>query len=292
MTSGGDAMEPALRGSATKGSFPPIIIEPSRRRLALGLEGVWSFRELLYFLVWRDLKVRYRQTLLGGAWIALQPLAATAIFAVVFGRLIRVPSDGVPYPLFAFAGLVPWNYFAGSVSRGGTSLLNNAALITKVYFPRVVVPMASVLNGLVDGGVAFAVLVGLTFYYGVPLGPGLLALPLFVALAAAAALGVSVWIAALGVRYRDVNHALPFLLQVWMYATPVVYPVSLLPERWRLVAALNPMVGVVEGFRWAILGTGKNPGLLVLVSLSVTICLLMSGLAFFRHVDRSTADII
>lgn len=269
-----------------------LIIEPTKGLAALKLRELWEYRELLYFLVWRDIKVRYKQTALGVAWVVLQPLIATLIFTVVFGQLAKIPSGDLPYPLFAFAGLLPWQYFAGALNRAGTSLVNNANLLTKVYFPRLIIPLASILNGLVDFGISLIVLIGLMVYYNVVPAPAILLLPLFLLMAIVTALGVSLWLSALGVKYRDVNQLLPFLIQVWMYATPVVYPASLFPERWRWLLGLNPMSGVVEGFRWALTGSGDPPGPILLVSISVVLILLVSGLVFFRNTERTFADVV
>jgi lipopolysaccharide transport system permease protein len=207
------------------------VIEPTRGLVFLRLGELWAYRELLGFLIWRDLKVRYKQTVLGVAWVVLQPLVATVIFTVVFGMLAKVPSDGVPYPLFAFAGLLPWNYFAGAMTRSGTSLINNSSLVTKIYFPRLLIPLAGIVNGLIDFGVGCLVLVALMAYYRVAPSLAVLALPLFLLMAIGTALGMSLWLSALAVRYRDVNHLMPFIVQVWMYATPVVYPATLFPEK-------------------------------------------------------------
>jgi lipopolysaccharide transport system permease protein len=269
-----------------------LIIEASRGFAVLRLRELWEYRELLYFLVWRDIKVRYKQTALGVAWVVLQPLIATLIFTVVFGQLAKVPSGDLPYPLFAFAALLPWNYFAGALNRSGTSLVNNANLITKVYFPRLIIPLAGVTNGLVDFGISLILLVLLMVYYGIMPNAAVLLLPFFLLMAIGTALGTSLWLAALGVQYRDVNHLLPFLVQVWMYATPVVYPASLFPERWRPVLGLNPMAGVVEGFRWALTGSGDPPSLMLLVSIAIIILLVVSGLMFFRNTERTFADIV
>jgi lipopolysaccharide transport system permease protein len=268
-----------------------LIIEPSHG-FALKLYELWEYRELLYFLVWRDIKVRYKQTVLGVAWVVLQPLIATLIFTVVFGQLAKVPSGNLPYPLFAFAALLPWNYFAGALNRSGTSLVNNANLITKIYFPRLIIPLAGVINGLVDFGISLSLLVFLMAYYGVVPNAAILLLPVFMLMAVGMALGVSLWLAALGVQYRDVNYLLPFVVQVWMYATPVVYPASLFPERWRPWLGLNPMAGVVEGFRWALTGSGEAPGLMLLVSAAIILLLLVSGLLFFRKTERTFADVV
>lgn len=269
-----------------------LVIEPTRGLASLKLRELWEYRELLYFLVWRDLKVRYKQTVLGVAWVVLQPLVATLIFTVVFGNLARIPSGELPYPLFAFAALLPWQYFAGALTRSGTSLVNSAHLITKIYFPRLIIPLAGVINGLVDFGISFLVLIALMLFYGVVPGVAIVTLPLFLLMAIATALGVSLWLAALGVRYRDVNHLLPFLAQVWMYATPVVYPATLFPERWRPLLGLNPMAGVVEGFRWALTNRGEPPGPLLWVSVVIVVVLLVSGMLFFRNTERTFADVV
>jgi lipopolysaccharide transport system permease protein len=271
---------------------PTIMIQPSRGLAALQLRALWQYRELLYFLVWRDIKVRYKQTVLGVAWVVLQPVLATLIFTVVFGQLAKMPSGELPYPVFAFVGLLPWNYFASALNRAGTSLVNNTHLITKVYFPRLVIPLAGTIVGLVDFGISFLVLLVLMLVYGITPGWLVLTLPLFLLMAICTALGVSLWLSALGVRFRDVNYLLPFLVQVWMYATPVVYPASLFPERWRFLLGLNPMAGVVEGFRWALTGSGEAPGALLLVSLAAILFVLVSGLVFFRSTERTFADVI
>ena len=270
---------------------PPLIIEPTSGWLALQLDRVWAYRELLYFLVWRDLKVRYKQTLLGVAWIILQPLISVAIFTILFGNLLGVPSGDLPYPLFAYAALLPWNYFAGSLTRASTSLVGNANLITKVYFPRLIIPIAGVLSGLVDLAIAFVVFLGLLLLYRQPLTLAALLLPLFLLLAMATALGCGLWLAALNVRYRDVNYLVPFLIQVWMYLTPVIYGSDLIPERFRFLLGLNPMTGVVEGFRWALLGQAP-PGNLFFLSVLISLAVLVSGAAYFRRTERTFADIV
>ncbi|MBM3129920.1 MAG: ABC transporter permease [Chloroflexi bacterium] len=273
-------------------SSQQLVIEPTRGLASLKLRELWEYRELLYFLVWRDVKVRYKQTALGVAWVVLQPLVATLIFTVVFGNLARIPSGDLPYPLFAFSALLPWQYFAGALTRSGTSLVNSAHLITKIYFPRLIIPLAGILNGLIDFGISFLVLIVLMLYYGVVPGWAIVTLPLFLLMAIATALGVSLWLSALGVQYRDVNQLLPFLVQVWMYATPVVYPATLFPERWRPLLGLNPMAGVVEGFRWALTGSGDAPGPMLLISIAVVLVLLVSGLIFFRNTERTFADVV
>ena len=272
-----------------------IVIEPSRGVAALQLGALWEYRELLGFLVWRDVKVRYKQTALGVAWIVVQPLVSMVIFSVLFGYLLQAPSNGVPYPIFAYAGLLPWTYFAGSLTRASQSLVGSANLITKVYFPRLVIPLSGVVGGLVDFGVASLVLAGLMVWYRVPPTANIVWLPAFLLLAMATALGFGLWLGALNVRYRDVNYLVPFLVQIWMYVTPVIYSVTLIPERYRWLLALNPMTGVVEGFRWALLGgvmDAEPPGALFAVSVAITLVVLVSGAVFFRSTERTFADII
>ena len=272
-----------------------IVIEASRGVAALQLRALWEYRELLGFLVWRDVKVRYKQTALGVAWIILQPLVSMVIFSVLFGYLLQAPSNGVPYPIFAYAGLLPWNYFAGSLTRASQSLVGSANLITKVYFPRLVIPLSGVVGGLVDFAVASLVLAGLMVWYRVPPTANIVWLPFFLLLAMATALGFGLWLGALNVRFRDVNYLVPFLVQIWMYVTPVIYSVTLIPERYRWLLALNPMTGVVEGFRWALLGgvmEAEPPGALFALSVAITLVVLASGAVFFRSTERTFADII
>lgn len=269
-----------------------VVIEPTRGIARLKIKAVWQYRELLGFLIWRDLKVRYKQTALGAGWVLLQPILATLIFTVVFGRLAGIPSDGVPYPLFAFSGLLAWNYFAGALTRSGTSLIQNVNLVTKVYFPRLIIPIAGVLAGLVDFAIAFVTFLALLLIYGIPPAWKILLVPAFLLISILAAFGASLWLSALSVRYRDVNHLLPFLIQVWMYATPVVYPASLFPARWRPLLGLNPMAGIVEGFRWALVGETAFPGSLLLISIVTALLLVISGLMFFSTAERAFADII
>lgn len=253
---------------------------------------IWAYRELLYFLVWRDLKVHYKQTALGVAWVVLQPLVATLIFTAIFGYFVRLPSGDLPYPVFAFSGFLLWGYFAGVLTRSGTSLVANAHLITKVFFPRLVAPLAGTLNGLIDLLVGMVVLLVLMPFFGVFPSLTILAAPLFVMLALVSGLGVSLWLSALDVKYRDVKHVLPFLVQVWMYASPVIYPTTMIPPSLQPVFALNPMVGAVEGFRWSLTGRGDPPLLLAAVSLVVGLLFLASGAMFFRRVERTFADTI
>jgi lipopolysaccharide transport system permease protein len=271
---------------------PTIVIRPSRGWVPINLRDLWLYRELLYFLTWRDIKVRYKQTVLGAAWAILQPFLTMVVFSVFFGRLAKVPSEGVPYPIFAYCALLPWNYFAGALDRAGNSLVGSANLITKVYFPRLVVPMSAVLAGLLDFAIAFVVLIGMMLVYGIVPTAAVLALPAFILLATVTALGVGLWLSAMNVQYRDVRYAIPFLVQFWLFASPVAYSSTLVPERWRALYGLNPMAGVVEGFRWTLLGTGQSPGPLLAVSASVSIALLISGLYYFRRMEKTFADVV
>ncbi len=266
------------------------VIEPSRG-WSLRWRELWDHRELLFFFAWRDLKVRYKQTALGMAWALVQPLAALALFSAVLGRLVGVPSDGVPYPLFAYVALVPWNYFATTLTQATNSVVSQAHLIRRVAFPRLIIPASSVLTGLVDLGVALGVLPLLLLGFRWWPSWRALTLLLWLLLATGTAFGVSAWLAALNVQYRDVRHLVPFLVQFWFFATPVVYPSSLLPLPWRYLFALNPMVGVVEGFRWAILGTALPPGVVV-VSVGVATLVLVSGVLYFRQAERTFADVV
>ena len=273
-----------------------IIIEKKRGLAALNLTDLWHYRELLYFLVWRDIKVRYKQTALGVAWVILQPLVSMVIFSVLFGSLLNVPSGEVPYPIFSYAALLPWNYFSGSLTRSSTSVVNSANLITKVYFPRLVIPIAGVLAGLLDFAIAFIVLIAMMFFYRITPTANILWLPAFLLLAMATALGFGLWLSALNVRYRDVNYLIPYLVQVWMYVTPVVYGTTLIPKHFQFLLALNPMTGVVEGFRWALLGKqladASPPGSLFPISIAISLLVLVSGAAYFLNTERSFADII
>jgi lipopolysaccharide transport system permease protein len=276
------------------GTEPAVVtyIQPSRGWISLQLRHLWDYRELLYFLTWRDVKVRYKQTMLGAAWAIIQPVFSMVVFSLFFGRLAKIPSDGIPYPLFSYAALLPWTFFANGMAQSSRSLVGSANLITKVYFPRLVLPISSVLAVVVDFVVALSVLVGMMFYYRVvPTANAVWMIPLF-AMAFATCLGTGFWLSAIDVQYRDVRYALPFLERFWFFATPVVYPSSLLPEAWQFVYALNPMVGVIEGFRWSLLGTGTAPGPLILVSAASATVLLVSGAVYFRRTERSFADIV
>lgn len=269
------------------------VIEPSRGWVPLRIGELWEYREVLYYLIWRDIKVRYRQTVIGATWAIVQPLMTMVVFSVFLGKLAKVPSDGAPYPLFAFAALVPWSFFANGVTQSASSLVASGHLITKVYFPRLLVPMARVLSGLPDIGLSFLVLLGLVALYGrFQLSLSLLWLPLLAVLALLTAFGIGLWLSALNVQYRDIQHAVPFLVQIWLFATPIAYPSSLLAEPWRTIYGLNPMVGVVEGFRWSLLGSGRPPGMPLAVSATAALVLVVSGAFFFRRVERTFADVI
>lgn len=283
-------MDTAARLSVAE--LPRIIIEPSIGWRALGLKDLWQYRELLYFLAWRDIKVRYKQTVLGAAWAIIQPFFTMAVFSLFFGKLAKIPSDGIPYPLFAYAALVPWTMFANGLSQSADSLVGSANLIKKVYFPRLVIPISSVLSGLVDFVLAFVVLLGMMLYYGLIPTLNVIWLPLFVILALVTSLGTGFWLSAMNVQFRDVRYTIPFLVQFWLFATPIAYPSSLLDEPWRTIYGLNPMVGVVEGFRWALLGTQTAPGTTILVSAIVAATLLVTGAFFFRRMEKTFADIV
>ena len=271
---------------------PVTIIRPSRGWISINLRELWAYRGLLYFLTWRDIKVRYKQTVLGAAWAIIQPFFTMVVFSLFFGRLAGVPSEGVPYPIFAYCALLPWNYFAGALDRAGNSLVGSANLITKVYFPRLVIPLSAVLAGLLDFAFAFVVLIGMMLFYGIVPAVAVLTLPFFVLLALLTALGVGLWLSALNVQYRDVRYTIPFLTQFWLFASPVAYPASLVPEQWQALYGLNPMAGVVEGFRWALLGGAQSPGPLLGVSVAVVILLFVGGLFYFRRMEKTFADVV
>lgn len=285
-------MTPETQSDSLSLPIPTIVIRPSRGLISLKLRELWDYRELLYFLIWRDIKIRYKQTVLGAAWAILQPLLTMVVFTIFFGRLAGVPSDGIPYPVFSFAALLPWQLFARALTESSNSLVGNQGLITKVYFPRLVIPMSAVLAGLVDFAIAFVVLLAMMVYYGIFPTINVLALPLFLALAIATALAVGLWLSALNVIYRDVRHTIPFLVQFWLFLTPIAYPTSLVPEQWRTLYGLNPMVGVVEGFRWALLGREGGVGAVVLASALVVGVLLVGGLFYFRRMEKTFADVI
>jgi lipopolysaccharide transport system permease protein len=269
-----------------------LRIEPSRGYFKLDLAAVWEFRELLYFLVWRDVKVRYKQTVIGAAWVILQPLLTMVIFTVIFGHLAKMPSDGLPYSIFTYTALLPWNYFSQAIIRSGASLVGDSQLVKKVYFPRLIIPLASVVSPLVDFFVSFLLLIAMMAWFGIAPGWGVLTLPLFLLLAFMTALAVGLWFSPLNAKYRDVGHTIPFLTQFWMYASPVAYSVSLVPEEWRLIYSLNPMAGVIEGFRWALLGKEGPAFGVMAISALVVVALLLGGVVFFKRMERTLADIV
>lgn len=289
MESQGKGPDPVGR---TGGALPVVLIRPPQGWVPLELNDLWEHREIFYFLIWRDIKVRYKQTVFGGAWAVLQPFFTMIVFSIIFGWLARMPSDGVPYPIFAFTALLPWQLFVRSLTASSNSIVANESLITKVYFPRLVVPLSATAAGVVDFAIASVVLLGMMAYYHIVPTGAVWMLPFFVLLAIATAFGVGLWLSALNVQYRDVGHALPFLTQMWLFATPIVYPSSLIPEQWRTVFGLNPMAGVVEGFRWALLGTGSKPGPMLIVSTVTALAVLISGLYYFRRMEQTFADTV
>lgn len=277
--------------SVNSSTLTHIVIEPQRGWTSVELLDLWRYRELLFFLTWRDIKIRYKQTVLGAAWAILQPLFTMVVFSVIFGTLAGLPSDGIPYPIFTFTALLPWQLFAFSLTNSSNSLINSQNLISKVYFPRLIIPIASVLPGLVDFAIAFLVLAGMMVYYQVTISIRLLALPVFILLALMTALSVGLWLSALNVKYRDVRYAVPFLTVLWQYGSPIAYSSSLIPDQWQVLYGLNPIAGVVEGFRWALLGSGEV-GSLLWVSVLIVILLLVSGLIYFRRMEDTFADVI
>jgi homopolymeric O-antigen transport system permease protein len=273
-------------------SLPSLRIEPPNRWPSLDLQELWEYRELLYFLTWRDIKIRYKQTVLGAAWAIIQPVFMMLVFSLFFGKLAKIDSDGIPYPVFAFCALLPWQLFASAVSDSSNSLVGNQGLITKVYFPRLVIPISAVLSGVLDFLIGLAVLVGLIFWYGIVPGWGIITVPAFILLAICTALAVGLWLSALSVQYRDVRYVVGFLVQFWLFATPVAYPSTIIPQHWRGVYALNPMAGVVEGFRWALLGKSPALGSMLWVSIVVVLITLVGGFYYFRRMEQQFADIV
>lgn len=269
-----------------------IRIERSRGWVALQLKELWAYRELLYFLIWRDVKVRYKQTALGVSWAIIQPVFTMIVFSLFFGRLAKMPSDGIPYPLFSYAALVPWTFFSHGLTLASNSLVGSANLIKKVYFPRLAIPIASVTSGGIDFVIAFIVLLGMMLYYGIVPTINVIWLPLLLLITFITSLGVSLWLSALNVQFRDVRYMIPFLTQLWLFATPIAYPSSLLSEPWRTLYSLNPMVGVVEGFRWALLGTETAPGPILIVSSLAALALLVGGAFYFRRLEKTFADVV
>jgi lipopolysaccharide transport system permease protein len=269
-----------------------VRIEPPRRLFELRFGEVWAYRELLYFFIWRDVKIRYKQTAIGVLWVVLQPLLTMLVFTLFFGRLAKLPSQGLPYPVFYFAGLVPWTYFAYALQMTTNVVVDNQRLITKVYFPRLILPISSALSGLVDFAIGFVVLTIFTVAYGIPPTFAALWLPALLALAVFTALGVGLWLSALNALYRDVRYIVPFLVQFWMFASPVAYPASLVPLRWRWLYGLNPMTGVIEGFRWALTGQGRPPDLVLLASAAMVLVLFFGGLIYFNKMESTIADVV
>ena len=273
-------------------AVPTVVIVPSTRWRISDVREVWAHRELLYFLAWKDLKLRYKQTVLGAGWALLQPLLTMVVFTLFFGRLGGLPSDGLPYPVFTYAALLPWMLFSYIVTQSSQSIVTHQDLVTKVYFPRLLILLAPVGVGLVDFGIAFTVLLAMMLWYGLPPGPAVLAVPLFVVLVVVAAVAVGLWLAAANVRYRDVRYALPFVTNLWLFASPVAYPASLVPERWRWLYGLNPVAGAIEGFRSALLGGGGMPLTLLAASSGMTLILLVGGLYYFARLERTFADVV
>jgi len=272
--------------------IPLIRIRPSSERLANGLKELWHFRELLYFLVWRDVKVRYKQTAIGAAWAIIQPVLTMLIFTLVFDKFAKMPSDGLPYPIFSFAALLPWTYFSKALNQSVSSVVADANLITKVYFPRLLLPLSAVVGGLIDFAIAFVFLLGMMAWYGLAPQWGILLLPSFVLLTMLTALSVGVWLSVINVRYRDVGQAIPFLVQIWLFASPVAYSISVVPDKWRFLYYLNPLAGIIEGFRWALLGN-QNPPIIVLVSTTaMVLALLYGGIVFFKRMEKTFADVV
>ena len=277
---------PALPRPAT------LRITPPSRWWVIPFGELWDFRELLYFLVWRDIKVRYKQTAIGAAWAVLQPFLTMLVFSLFFGRLARIPSEGLPYPIFYYSALLPWTYFATSLQNATNAIVDNQRVITKVYFPRLTLPLSAVLSGLVDFGISFLMFVAMMVYYRMRPGVNVLWLPAFLLLAVLTALGVGLWLSALNAIYRDVKYVMPFLVQFWLFASPVAYPSSLVPAKWRWLYGLNPMAGVIEGFRWSLAGSGTAPGSLILVSSGMVLLILLGGVAYFQKMETTIADVV
>jgi len=270
-----------------------IYIKPSRGLAALNLRDLWTYRELIYFMIWREVKVKYKQTLLGMAWAVIQPVMTMLVFTFLFGKVAKLPTDGIPYPVFSFTALLPWGLFVTALNQGSRSLVAHNNMVTKIYFPRLILPMSSVFAGLVDFAIAFVILFGLMIYYKVtPAWNVIWTLPFFLLLAIVTALGVALWLSAINVQYRDVNQALPFLTQFWLFATPVAYSSSVISDKWQILYSLNPMAGVVNGFRWALLGSGNGPDIALWVSAAISVLLLISGLFYFRSMEKTFADTI
>jgi homopolymeric O-antigen transport system permease protein len=278
--------------SALLPEVPVLRIAPPGRWWVLPFGELWDYRELIFFFVWRDIKVRYKQTAVGAAWAVLQPLLTMAVFSLFFGRLAHIPSEGLPYAVFYYTALLPWMYFAASLQNATVTIVENQRLITKVYFPRLALPFSSILSGLVDFGISFLMLLVIMAYYGIRPGITILLLPAFLLLAVLTALGVGLWLAALNAIYRDVRYVLPFLVQFWLFASPIAYPTSLVPAKWRWLYGLNPLAGVIEGFRWSLTGHGDPPGRLILISSAMVLVVLLSGIAYFQKMETTIADVV
>ena len=281
----------ATAETAVLAKTPFLLITPPSRWWAIPLGELWSYRELLYFFVWRDIKIRYKQTAIGAAWAILQPFLNMLVFSL-FGKLAHIPSDGLPYAIFYYSALLPWMYFAAALQNATNTIVENQRLITKVYFPRLALPLSAVLSGLVDFGVSFLMFLVMMVYYGIRPGAAVLWLPAFLLLAILTALGVGLWLSALNAIYRDVRYVLPFLVQFWMFTSPVVYASSLVPVKWRWLYGLNPMAGVIEGFRWSLTGRGDPPGRMFAVSVGVVIVVLLSGIGYFQKMETTVADVV
>lgn len=283
---------PSVRRPETSRTASETVVEPPRGWLSLRLSEFWRYRELLYFLTWRDIKVRYKQTVLGAAWAIIQPLVTMIFFSVVFGRIAQLPSDGVPYPIFSYAALLPWQLFSRALGDASSSLINNQNMLTKIYFPRLFLPASTILGGLVDFGFAFIILLGMMLFYHIQFTWRILALPALLVMALVTAMAVGMWLSALNVRFRDVKYLTPFLIQVWLYATPVAYSSSVIPGRWQLIYSLNPMAGVVDGFRWALLGSSLDLRAGFYVSLAIVVISALTGLGYFQRMERTFADVV
>lgn len=280
------------RDNVSCSTIEPFAVREPSVGVSLRLRELLEYHELIYFLVWRDLKVRYKQTALGVAWVAIQPLMTMVVFTIFFGNLAKVPSDGLPYPVFTFTALLPWQLFANALNNSSNSLVNNRDLITKLYFPRLIIPLASIIAGFVDFCIAFLVLIAMIIYYGIIPTSAVFALPFFILLTIATSTAVSLWLSALNVEYRDVRYTIPFLTQFWLFLTPIAYPSNLVPEKWRILYGLNPMAGVVEGFRWSLLGKTNVSWTIITVSVFIVMILLVGGLVYFRRMERTFADIV
>lgn len=272
--------------------FPVTSIRPHKGLFSVGWRELYEYRGLLYFFIWRDIKVRYKQTLVGAAWAIIQPFFAMVVFSIFFGKFARIPSEGLPYPIFAYCALVPWTYFANSLTNATNTMVMNQQVITKIYFPRLILPVSAVLSGLPDFLISFSILIGMMFFYGVFPTVNLVFLPAFTLLAVATALAMGFWTCAANAIYRDVRYVVPFLVQFWLFVSPVAYPTSLVPEKWRTLYGLNPMAGVIEGFRWALLGRGETPGPMLAISVLVFLFVLFSGMVYFQRVEGTIADVI